>query len=65
MRPLGIPIVKDRIVQAAVKIVIEPILEADFQDCSYGFRPERSPQDAIRMVRRHIVNGYTNLSSPS
>jgi len=61
MRPLGIPVVKDRIVQAAVKIVIEPILEADFQDCSYGFRPKRKPHDAIRMVRRHIVNGYTNV----
>lgn len=61
MRPLGIPVVKDRIVQAAVKIVIEPILEGDFQECSYGFRPKRSPHDAIRMVRRHIVNGYTNV----
>lgn len=61
MRPLGIPTVKDRVVQAAVKIIIEPIFEADFQECSYGFRPERSPLDAIGMVRRHIVNGYTNV----
>jgi len=40
-RPLGIPIVRDRIVQAATKLVIEPIFEADFRECSYGFRPKR------------------------
>ena len=41
-RPLGIPTVKDRIVQMATKIAIEPVFEADFRDCSYGFRPKRS-----------------------
>jgi len=40
MRPLGIPTLKDRVVQMAVLIIIEPIFEADFQDCSYGFRPK-------------------------
>ncbi|MBD2866643.1 group II intron reverse transcriptase/maturase, partial [Paenibacillus sp. IB182363] len=42
MRPLGIPTVRDRLVQMAAKLVIEPIFEADFRDCSYGFRPKRS-----------------------
>ena len=46
-RPLGIPTVRDRVVQAAAKLVIEPIFEADFKDCSYGFRPERSATDAL------------------
>ena len=45
-RPLSIPSVRDRIVQAAVKIVLEPVFEADFLPCSFGFRPGRSPQDA-------------------
>jgi len=51
LRPLGIPTVRDRVVQAAVKLVIEPIFEADFEECSYGFRPGRSAQDA-RSVKR-------------
>ena len=41
IRPLGIPVIRDRVVQAAVKIVIEPVFEADFEGCSYGFRPKR------------------------
>jgi RNA-directed DNA polymerase len=53
-RPLGIPAVRDRVVQAAVKIVIEPIFEADFRDCSFGFRPKRSARDAQVRIRRHI-----------
>lgn len=57
MRPLGIPIVKDRVIQMALLLVIEPIYEADFQDCSYGFRPERSAHDAIEDVRKHIHGG--------
>ena len=42
LRPLGIPTIKDRVVQAAVKLIVEPIFEADFHDCSYGFRPNRN-----------------------
>ena len=50
-RPLGIPTVRDRVAQAAAKIVLEPIFEADFKDCSYGFRPRRSPTDALEAIR--------------
>jgi group II intron reverse transcriptase/maturase len=49
-RPLSIPAVRDRIVQAAVKIVLEPIFEADMLDCSFGFRPKRSPHDALQVL---------------
>lgn len=58
-RPLGIPVVKDRIVQTAVKLVIEPIFEATFRPLSYGFRPGRSCHDALREVDRLIKEGYT------
>lgn len=51
-RPLGIPTVRDRVVQAAVKLVIEPIFEADFEECSYGFRPGRSATDALDAIRQ-------------
>ena len=47
-RPLGIPSVKDRIVQMAAKIAIEPVFEADFKDCSYGFRPKRSAKQHLK-----------------
>ena len=58
-RPLGIPCVKDRIVQMAAKIAIEPVFEADFKDCSYGFRPKRSAKQALEEVRRACNNkGY-------
>lgn len=50
-RPLGIPTVKDRVVQMATKIVIEPIFEAGFEECSYGFRPKRSATDALEKLR--------------
>jgi RNA-directed DNA polymerase len=50
-RPLGIPTVRDRVVQQAAKIVIEPIFEADFEDCSYGFRPKRSATQAKEAIR--------------
>ena len=49
-RPLSIPAVRDRIVQAAAKIVIEPVFEADFLDCSFGFRPKRAQQDALQVL---------------
>jgi len=47
-RPLGIPVIADRVVQAAVKIVIEPVFEANFKDFSYGFRPRKNAQQALR-----------------
>jgi group II intron reverse transcriptase/maturase len=53
-RPLGIPVVKDRVIQMAVKLVIEPLFEADFLECSYGFRPKRSNQQAAEMVHKHV-----------
>jgi group II intron reverse transcriptase/maturase len=63
-RPLGIPTVRDRVVQAATKIVLEAIFEADFEDCSYGFRPKRSATDALEAIRlmggrghRFVVDG--------
>ena len=50
-RPLGIPTVRDRVVQAATRLVLEPIFEADFRPCSYGFRPKRSATDALETLR--------------
>ena len=58
-RPLGIPIVRDRIVQASTKALLEQIFEADFLDCSYGFRPGRSPHDALESIRKANNAGYT------
>jgi RNA-directed DNA polymerase len=60
-RPLGIPTVKDRIVQTALKMVIEPILEVQFRPGSYGFRPGRSCKDALREVDRLLKAGYTHV----
>ena len=57
MRPLGIPTVKDRVVQMAVKLVIEPIFEADFHDCSFGFRPNRGAQDAAERIAEKVKEG--------
>jgi len=56
-RPLSIPPVRDRIVQAAVKIVLEPVFEADFLPCSFGFRPGRSPQDALQVLVEECARG--------
>jgi RNA-directed DNA polymerase len=58
-RPLGIPTIRDRVVQMAVKLVIEPIFEADFCDCSYGFRPKRSAHDAVDDVADALHRGYS------
>src|SRR5215469_7366369 len=57
-RPLGIPTVRDRVVQMATKIVIEPIFEADFQPCSYGFRPKKSATDALEAIREAGNQGH-------
>lgn len=58
LRPLGIPTVRDRIVQMATLLILEPIFEVDFCDCSYGFRPERSAHDALNEIRGHLLRGY-------
>ena len=56
-RPLGIPTIKDRVVQMAVKLVIEPIFEADFEENSYGFRPKRSADDAVKEIKQNLQEG--------
>lgn len=60
-RPLGIPVVKDRIVQTALKMVIEPIFEKEFAKASYGFRPQRGCKDALREVDRLLKEGFTHV----
>lgn len=60
-RPLGIPTVKDRVVQAAVKLVLEPIFEADFKESSYGFRPRRSATDALEKLRVEGARGGNHV----
>ena len=60
-RPLGIPTVRDRVVQTAVLLILEPIFEADFEDCSYGFRPGRSAHDALEEVRQSIAAGLKTI----
>jgi RNA-directed DNA polymerase len=57
-RPLGIPTVRDRVVQQACKTVIEPIFEANFRDNSYGFRPKRSAQQAVTEVKKALITGW-------
>jgi len=57
LRPLGIPTVKDRVAQQAAKLVLEPIFEADFLPCSYGFRPKRSATDAMERLRVGFIEG--------
>jgi RNA-directed DNA polymerase len=58
LRPLGIPTVRDRVVQMATLLILEPIFEADFLDCSYGFRPGRSAHQALEEIRGHLQAGY-------
>ena len=60
-RPLGIPTVRDRIVQQAVKLIIEPVFEADFKDFSYAYRPHRSAKDASEEIRKYLNYGLTNI----
>jgi RNA-directed DNA polymerase len=57
-RPLGIPTVRDRVVQMATLLILEPIFESDFLDCSYGFRPGRSAHQALEEIRGHLEAGY-------
>jgi Reverse transcriptase (RNA-dependent DNA polymerase) len=56
-RPLGIATVEDRVVQTAMKLVLEPIFEADFHDCSYGYRPRRSAKMASKAIRNDLYRG--------
>ncbi len=61
MRPLGIPTVKDRVVQMAALLILEPIFEADFEDCSYGFRPGRKAHDALAVIRDALKAGFREV----
>ncbi len=60
-RPLGIPTIKDRVVQMATKLVIEPIFEADFQENSYGFRPKKNAHQAIEDITNHLRKGHIQV----
>jgi RNA-directed DNA polymerase len=57
MRPLGIPTVRDRVVQQAALLILEPVFEADFQECSFGFRPGRSAHEALDVIEEHLRAG--------
>lgn len=60
-RTLGIPTIRDRVVQGALKLILEPIFEADFQDGSYGYRPKRTPHQAVNRVARAVVENKTRI----
>ena len=60
-RPLGIPTIRDRVVQTAATLVLEPIFEADFDEAAYGYRPRRSALDAVRRVHKAIDEGHTEI----
>jgi len=60
-RPLGIPTIRDRVVQTAAKLVLEPIFEAEFDASAYGYRPRRSAHDAVQAVHRALCDGYTEV----
>src|SRR5213593_3528391 len=61
VRVLGIPAIRDRVVQGALKLILEPIFEADFHDGSYGYRPRRKAHEAVERVRRAIAEGKTQV----
>ncbi len=60
-RPLGIPTIKDRVVQTVAKLLLEPIFEADFDPNAYGYRPKRSAQEAIQKVHKLLCEGYADV----
>jgi RNA-directed DNA polymerase len=59
LRPLGIPTIRDRVAQTAAKLILEAIFEADFKECSYGYRPGRSATDALAQIQENLRAGYT------
>ena len=61
LRPLGIPTIRDRVVQMAVLLILEPIFEADFLDCSYGFRPGKSAHQALAAIRQNLADGFREV----
>ena len=61
LRPLGIPTIRDRVVQMATLLILEPIFEAGFEDCSYGFRPSRSAHQALEAIRSELLAGRTAI----
>ena len=61
-RPLGIPTIRDRVIQTAVLLIVEPIFEADFMDCSYGFRPKRSAHEALGEVQKQSIHTSKTLN---
>jgi RNA-directed DNA polymerase len=61
LRPLGIPTVRDRVVQTAVMLIVEPIFEADFLDCSFGFRPGRSAHQALEQIKANLQQGRRDV----
>lgn len=61
LRPLGIPTIRDRVVQMAVMLIVEPIFEADFLDCSFGFRPGKSAHQAIDAIAGHLAAGFREV----
>jgi RNA-directed DNA polymerase len=60
-RPIGIPTIRDRVAQMVCKLIIEPIFESDFEECSYGFRPNRSSKDAMKEIKEHLQSGKTEV----
>ena len=58
LRPLGIPTIRDRVIQMATFLILEPIFEADFLECSYGFRNGKSAHDALKEIQTHLEAGY-------
>ena len=61
LRPLGIPTIRDRVAQTAAKLILEPIFEADFLECSHGYRPGRSAKDALAQIDENLRAGYTAI----
>ena len=61
LRPLGIPTARDRVAQMAALLVLEPIFEADFLECSFGFRPKRNAHQALKEIQGHLENGYRSV----